>query len=416
VNFDEELIVLFYSTLEYLCDTYNFRIKSDVQYKLLSSHKIKDLIETERGTYLLKKIRRKYFTDELVKLWKLLYAFFDKAEKIKSNKNHDDRLLVKNFNIVFEDMIDFLIGSKVGNKIPSDLKNQADGKIVDHIFRDKSLIDDEEIYYVGDSKYYSDGSEVGENSIYKQFTYAKNIIQFNINLWHNWRPQDKLDSRYKVRYRDDITEGYNITPNFFIRGQVDTDNITYEENINSRKDAVLLNRHFYNRLFDRDTLILKEYNINFLYVLSTYAINIESNSRQERLRTMFRNDLIDSLNSTYVFYKVKPKDGFEVEDIVKNHFYDFVGRMYMSEEDEDCIWVALERKASYRQEDAKHYPSIHLFESDAEVSLPLEVGTREDNGYTEKYFLPPIWMSECALYSQGETMPIAADVPVEYKA
>lgn len=416
VNFDEELIVLFYSTLEYLCDTYNFRIKSDVQYKLLSSHKIKDLIETERGTYLLKKIRRKYFTDELVKLWKLLYAFFDKAEKIKSNKNHDDRLLVKNFNIVFEDMIDFLIGSKVGNKIPSDLKNQADGKIVDHIFRDKSLIDDEEIYYVGDSKYYSDGSEVGENSIYKQFTYAKNIIQFNINLWHNWRPQDKLDSRYKVRYRDDITEGYNITPNFFIRGQVDTGNITYEENINSRKDAVLLNRHFYNRLFDRDTLILKEYNINFLYVLSTYAINIESNSRQERLRTMFRNDLIDSLNSTYVFYKVKPKGGFEVEDIVKNHFYDFVGRMYMSEEDEDCIWVALERKASYRKEDAKHYPSIHLFESDAEVSLPLEVGTREDNGYTEKYFLPPVWMSECALFSQGETMPIAAEVPVEYKA
>ena len=96
--------------------------------------------------------------------------------------------------------------AEIGKDVPYELKNQADGKIVDHIYKGSSLIDGNEIYYVGDSKYYSDGSEVGENSIYKQFTYAKNIIQFNINLWHNWRPQDKLDSRYKVRYRDDYDE------------------------------------------------------------------------------------------------------------------------------------------------------------------------------------------------------------------
>lgn len=153
VNLDEELIVLFYSTLEYLCSTYNFRIKSDVQYELLSVQKISDLIKTKRGTRILKKIRRKYFTDEFVKLWRLLFTFFDMAENIKSHKYHEDRLLVKNFNIVFEDMIDYLIGSKMGD-IPDELKNQADGKIVDHIYKSKSLIDDHDIYYVGDSKYY----------------------------------------------------------------------------------------------------------------------------------------------------------------------------------------------------------------------------------------------------------------------
>lgn len=79
VNLDEELIVLFYSTLEYLRDTYNFRIKRDVQYELLSSQKIHDLIETKQGTRILKKIRRKYFTDEFIKLWRLLYTFFDMA-------------------------------------------------------------------------------------------------------------------------------------------------------------------------------------------------------------------------------------------------------------------------------------------------------------------------------------------------
>ena len=185
VNLDEELVVLFYSVLEYLCDTYNFRVKSDVQYKLISSQKISDLIEGKQGTRLLKKIRRKYFTDEFVKLWRLLYTFFDMAENVKSHKSHEDRLLVKIFNIIFEDMIDYLIGSKMEG-IPDELKNQTDGKIVDHIYKAKSLIDDSDIYYVGDSKYYAAWNEVGANSIYKQFTYAKNIVQFNINLLHHW--------------------------------------------------------------------------------------------------------------------------------------------------------------------------------------------------------------------------------------
>lgn len=387
-NFDEELIVLFYSTLAYLSDTYNFRIKSDVQYKLLPPHKIKDLIVYEGGTRLLKRIRRKYFTDELVSLWKLLYAFFEKSEQIESHKCHEDRLLVKNFNLVFEDMIDFLIGSKVGSDVPSDLKNQADGKIVDHIYKDSSLIDDNDIYYVGDSKYYSDDSEVGKNSIYKQFTYAKNVIQYNINLLHNWAPQDH-SKESPLRYRDEQTEGYNITPNFFIRGEVDTDNITYKETIESRKDTILLNRHFLNRLFDRDTLILKEYNINFLYVLSTYAIHIESNSRRDRLRAMFRNDLIDSLNKSYNFFKVRPKKGYSIEQIIKNHFYEFVGRMYMSDKDDDCIWVALERDKERLS--GKDYPNILQFNTDSEVSERLKVGTRVVDGYIEKFFEEPEW-------------------------
>lgn len=412
-NFDEELIVLFYSTLAYLSDTYNFRIKSDVQYKLLPPHKIKDLIVYEGGTRLLKRIRRKYFTDELVSLWKLLYAFFEKAEQIESHKCHEDRLLVKNFNLVFEDMIDFLIGSKVGGDVPSDLKNQADGKIVDHIYKDSSLIDNNDIYYVGDSKYYSDDSEVGKNSIYKQFTYAKNVIQYNINLLHNWAPQDH-SKESPLRYRDEQTEGYNITPNFFIRGEVDTDNITYKETIESRKDAILLNRHFLNRLFDRDTLILKEYNINFLYVLSTYAIHIESNSRRDRLRAMFRNDLIDSLNKSYDFFKVRPKKGYTIGQIIKNHFYEFVGRMYMSDKDDDCIWVALERDKEHLS--GKDYPNILQFNTDSEVSERLKVGTRVVDGYIEKFFEEPEWKAAEVYMEYNDVPLIAADNVADYKA
>ena len=418
VNLDEELIVLFYSTLEYLCDTYNFRVKSDVQYELLSSQKIRDLIETKRGTRLLKKIRRKYFTDEFVKLWRLLYTFFDMAENIKSHKYHEDRLLVKNFNIVFEDMIDYLIGSKTEG-IPDELKNQADGKIVDHIYKAKSLIDDSDIYYVGDSKYYAAWNEVGANSIYKQFTYAKNIIQFNINLLHHWEPQDKSKDEH-LPYRDSLTEGYNITPNFFIRGVVDSKNISYEENIKEQSGVVRFNRHFYNRLFDRDTLILKEYNINFLYVLSTYAIHIDSESRTHRLRTLFRNDLIESLDKTYTFYKVKQRaGGMSLEELVRTHFYSFAGRMYQGPED-NTIWVALEKERATGVVSDREYPSIDILAKDAIISQPLEICERvSEYGFIERYFSSPKWSVDYAnIFQQpeSESLRLVADIQDVYNA
>lgn len=416
VNLDEELVVLFYSTLEYLCDTYNFRVKSDVQYDLFSSQKIRDLIETKRGTRLLKKIRRKYFTDEFVKLWRLLYTFFDKAENIKSHKYHEDRLLVKNFNIVFEDMIDYLIGSKTEG-IPDELKNQADGKIVDHIYKAKSLIDDNDIYYVGDSKYYAAWNEVGANSIYKQFTYAKNIIQFNINLLHHWEPQNKSKDKH-LPYRDSLTEGYNITPNFFIRGVVDSQNISYDENIKEQSDMLRFNKHFYNRLFDRDTLILKEYNINFLYVLSTYAIHIDSESRTHRLRTLFRNDLIESLDKTYTFYKVKQRaGGMSLEEFVRTHFYTFAGRMYQSPED-NTIWVALEKERVGGAENDREYPSIDILAKDALVSQPLEICERvSEYGCVEKYFSSPKWSvnyADIIQIREPQQLGLVADVEVKY--
>lgn len=379
-NFDEELIVLFYSTLEYLCDKYSFRVQRNVQYKLISSHKIDDLIKYGGGTRLLKRIRRKYFTDELVKLWKLLYTFFEKAEEIESHKNHEDKLLVKNFNLVFEDMIDYLIGSKVGDEIPKYLKDQTDGKRVDHIYKDKSLIDNDDIYYVGDSKYYFDDSEASKQAKYKQFTYAKNIIQFNINLLNGWPPQENRQGKdAPLQYRDELTEGYDITPNFFIRGDVDCYNITYDKiNLVPTKDengdnTVFINRHFYNRLFDRDTLILKEYNINFLFVLSNYVLNIESASRKEQIRAIFRNDLIKALNDRYQFYQIDPQNEETIESLVEHNFRRFMGRMYVSKDsdNQETLWVALERSweinATPKELRSAIYPAIDDFAGNIKV-------------------------------------------------
>ena len=171
VNYDEELIVLFFSVLDYLHDKYHFRILRNVNYKT-SPNEVEKLITSGKGTRLLRSIRRKYFKDELVSLWNKLYTFFEKAQNMQSKSFHEESLMVRNFNMVFEDMIDSLISDDTKEKHER-LKDQPDGKIVDHIYHYGSLVREDDIYYIGDSKYYKEGNDPGVNSIYKQFTYAK---------------------------------------------------------------------------------------------------------------------------------------------------------------------------------------------------------------------------------------------------
>ena len=82
------------------------------------------------------------------------------------------------------------------------LKNcrTKDGKLVDHMFIGQGLIEKSNIpaeltYYIGDSKYYkrtkNDTIHLGDNSIYKQYTYAKNVIQWNMNLFLDGDTKDQ---------------------------------------------------------------------------------------------------------------------------------------------------------------------------------------------------------------------------------
>jgi hypothetical protein len=77
---------------------------------------VEKLITSGKGTRLLRNIRRKYFKDELVKLWNLLNVFFKKAETMQSKSFHEESLMVRNFNMVFEDMIDSLISDDTKEK------------------------------------------------------------------------------------------------------------------------------------------------------------------------------------------------------------------------------------------------------------------------------------------------------------
>ena len=345
INFDEDLIVLFYSVLNYLKHKYQYRIDKKIEYKLIRPNQIQQLIDTGKGLRILKQIRKKYFTDELVSLWNLLRVFFDKSNKVATKKYSEELLLIRSFNIVFEDMIDQLIGEQKEEILDGSLKEQEDGKRVDHIYKDKSLIPDSEIYFIGDSKYYKDGNDITGSSFYKQYTYAKNVIQLCMNIFDGGLGQSKLN---RIRYVDLKTEGYNITPNFFIRGNIpDFNNLSYSRidltNETSNNIDKYRSKHWKNRLFDRDTLIVQTYNINFLYVLSSYVANSSDISIKRNIQNKFRKDIIRTLNNNYQFYIITPKN---LDCFVDKHFRLLAGKMYRGNDDDLSIWLAFEKGSS----------------------------------------------------------------------
>lgn len=347
IDYDEELICFFYSTLDYLRQNYHFVVQRHLNYKTEKPHRIANMIECGKGTRYLRKIRGKYFKDELVQLWNLLYAFYERAEEVAQKRVPNERLLVRNFNIVFEDMIDCLIGE---SELPKGLKEQKDGKIIDHIYRDKSLVDDDDIYFIGDSKYYKEGSSFDENSRYKQITYAKNVIQYNIDLFNRGAKSEYL------RYRDELTEGYNPTPNFFIRGFIDPRDLSYADSKLKMEGKGHYSYHFENRLFDRDTLLVLTYNINFLYVLSAYVQSRGYSTSVDRfLRDQFRQDIIVAYQKKYDFYQIE-LEGISREEFVASNFKLLIGKMFQTKEGK--LILALEKN----NEESKLIERLFLLE------------------------------------------------------
>ena len=345
INFDEELIVLFYSVLNYLSQEFKFSVRPAFGYDLLRPETIQSMIESGKGVRILRQNRRKYFTDEMVQLWNLLFTFFEQSQYVQSKDNDDEQaMLVREFNLVFEDMIDLLIGD---SSLPSGLKEQKDGKIIDHLYRDSSLIEDKkQIYFIGDSKYYKDENDIGPNSIYKQFTYAKNVIQYNIDFFNH---QPNEFEQENLQYRDNTTEGYNITPNYFIRGHLQAGQLNNYSDSNLQLVSVdgknyKISYHFENRLFDRDTLILQTYNINFLFVLACYVQG--AGEHTQKIRAIFRENIKSVLQTQYDFFAIKPKVQHEAEQFLHDNFQQVLGKVIAPyDASTNCMALALDQTA-----------------------------------------------------------------------
>lgn len=344
VNFDEELIVIFFSILQYISDTYGFRSNINFGFKLITGAKFKRYIDGF-GRTRLRQIKYKYFSDTAVRLWDLCYAFFDKAYKIRVNTSQSEYLLVKSFHIVFEAMIDELIGD---SNVPPGLKEQDDGKLVDHFYTyDSLLIDgkaDDDIYYIGDSKYYKIGNSLGKESIYKQRTYARNVIQWNLDIWLNGHPN--MDDPFeRIQLFDEVTEGYNVIPNFFISADIDKDTLSYQDKTVPHEKQPPVSRQFKNRLYDRDTLLLSHYDVNFLFVLSLYARNNAGAKAAWRhsVRKLFRTAVQDMLKEKFTFYALAAHPDVDASAYFKAHFQDTLGKTFRPYENQQLFSLALDK-------------------------------------------------------------------------
>ena len=352
INFDEELLIIFYSILNYIEDKYGFTKHVNCNFQLITGSKFQNYLKGFGNTRLMK-IKYKYFSDKALYLWQLCYDFFDNANQMNIKSERKEYLLVKSFNIVFEAIIDELLGDK---KIPAGLKEQSDGKRIDHLYSYQNLIshqDGENIYYIGDSKYYKLGTSIGNNSIYKQYTYARNIIQWNLNLFMNNDMTDK-ELQYDKRnfgdipkLRDDLTEGYNIIPNFFISAKMDKD-LSYADQISTTsKDNKCFNtQHFNNRLFDRDTLLVFHYDVNFLYIVSLYARHNKTQKAtwKNRVRKMFRSEIQKMLDEKYTFYLLTPLKETITKEFVIQHFRELLGKIFSPDKADNTLILALEKR------------------------------------------------------------------------
>ena len=363
-DLDDRLLVLYFSAMHYIEETFGFKMPHSEFYVPMRVNEFRRLLG-HRGLVELRRIKHKYFADKFLRLYNIVKAFFEWGGNFSANDYSSEYLLTSKYNNVFEAMIDKLVGDE--SRDIDSLKQNDDGKIIDHLYKEKSLVfasgtDDDLIWHIGDSKYYQDPADIQGHSVAKQFTYAKNVMQnfFNTIFYDN----ANVNKHKGVRYRDDITEGYSVTPNFFIRGELpayekpsqfkspyffneDVKEVDYKEELiklarkgnGSKEEAEKAmmdelwekrNRHFPNRLFDRDTLLLQTYDVNFLYVLKAYTSK-RSSLRQEFkdiARSKFRENFLELLNDKYVFWAVWVKNGFSEKDLVDKHFRVLAGKAF----------------------------------------------------------------------------------------
>ena len=397
INFDEELLVIYFSILQHIHDKYGFPVSINVNFPLVRGDKFARYIDGF-GKRRLKQIKYKYYSDKALELWELCYAFFDRPDSVMLNVDQREYLLVKSFHIVFEAIIDELIAGD--QKLPKDLKDQPDGKRVDHLYQYQELTNndkDDDIYYIGDSKYYKRGNSLGKESVYKQFTYARNVIQWNIDLFNDGNESDRVGH---IKLRDDATEGYNIIPNFFISANQnslkpidDIKLIDSDKEEGHRRQQYYLSRQFENRLFDRDTFLLAHYDVNFLFVVALYGRNHAASKVQWRakVRRMFRKEIQQMLKENFEFYAMTGKSDVNPEAYIKENFQQLLGKVYHPFEN--------------RENSDQQYFSLALRKPEKEINASVREKVANENEAVMFDLKQAFYVARCPLGVDPRTLP-----------
>lgn len=397
INFDEELLVIFYSILQHMKDEYGFPVKINVNFPVIKGKKFEHYVKGF-GKRRLNQIKYKYFSDKALELWELCYAFFEHPYQINMNVDQREYLLVKSFHVVFEAIIDELIAGD--QKLPKELIDQEDGKRVDHMFQYQELTNndnDDTIYYIGDSKYYKRGNSLGREAVYKQFTYARNVIQWNIDLFNDGKPEEQVGH---VKLRDDVTEGYNVIPNFFIsanqnvlRPEDDIQLIDNDKEASLRRQQYYLSRQFDNRLFDRDTFLLAHYDVNFLFVIALYGRNNYATqvAWRNKVRKMFRREIQTMLKDNFEFYAMTAHADVNAKSYIKENFQSLLGKVY--------------HPFDNREGSDQQYFSLALRKPEKEQDAQTRIKVANDNDAVMFALQQAFYIAKCPLGVDPKTLP-----------
>jgi hypothetical protein len=96
VNDEEELLVYFFSILNKLNEDHQLYLKIDSSYQLIKGHKFEQL--QENGLSKLRKIKHRYFSDVLRKMYLLCELYFAKTDTGSSKKKREEFIAVRNYN------------------------------------------------------------------------------------------------------------------------------------------------------------------------------------------------------------------------------------------------------------------------------------------------------------------------------
>lgn len=297
IDFDDELLTIFNSILFYVNNEYGLSCPINDGYDLITGDLFDNYLQGS-GSIRLSEIRYRYFSDKALMLWNLCNEFFLHCN-LSEKEIKKEYLLAKGFHCVFEKMMDHLIGAD-NDKILERQKKLNDGKIIDHLYKDVSLINPkQEIIYIADSKYYTIGAEIGEESRWKQFTYASDIQ--NERIQEDW-------------VFDRFTNGYDVIPNYLISAALPKDKVTdfdYEkitENPIDSKDNHMV--HVDNALFLATSKYIFRFDINFLYVISLYARDDDSeiNGFKNRVHAEVRAKIMEEYDATFRFFWMSEDD------------------------------------------------------------------------------------------------------------
>ena len=202
------------------------------------------------------------------------------------------------------------------------------------------------------------------------------------------------DMKEQPQLIDVLTEGYNPIPNFFISARIPDKRsggdkfLSFDDKeIKPQDSGVLLNRQFENRLFDRDTLLLCHYDVNFLFLVSLYGRDNKNAQAtwREYVRKEFRNKIQSTLNELYTFRVLQPRAGMDCYDFIQSNFHMLNGKIYRPKttsnylvlallNSETDLWRKLRvKKERIIEESANNQDLLSAIESHFYVSEPFDL-------------------------------------------